>query len=375
MMYDIVIVGGGMVGGSLAHALRNTTLKILLVDAATSSHHDDPRLIALNHHSCQFFESLGLWQQLHAHAAAIETVHVSQRKQFGITRLHARDFGLSALGHVVPAKYINAALYDNLNQDNLTLLKPATLKNISQTDAVIFLDVEMNTEIKKIKTNYLVGADGTHSTVRELMNFATESFDYQQSALVTITELQRSHHHIAYERFHESGAIAMLPLMGNRVATIWTDASEKILMLQKLSGKEFLDTLQQQFGYRLGRLCGIEKRFVFPLQMQRVQQLVKNNIILLGNAAHTLHPIAAQGLNLALYETRILIERFSEPVFDQQKYCDLVMPQINHSMNMTHRLTQIFSTDFFGLNMARSLSMLGMDVCLPVKKYFAKQVI
>ncbi len=365
MSYDLVIVGGGMVGASLAIALSSSS-RIALIDAGIQS--EDARLIALNHRSYSFFEKLGVWSKLISHAAPIEEVHVSFRKHFGITRLRADQMNLSALGYVVPAKYINHALNEKLNSCDVTVIKPAKLKNIIQQEKNILLEIENHADIS---TKYLIGADGTHSTVRELMKFKTDVLDYHQSALVTVTELSRSHYSVAYERFHEHGAIAMLPLKENRVATIWSDTAENISVLKALSDEEFLIQLQKSFGYRLGKLQKINQRFVFPLKKYYVENPFKDNVLLIGNAAHTLHPIAAQGLNLALQEIDVLMQCYP----DFEKFISEMKNKIERAMNLSHRLTEIFAMDFFGMSLARSLMMLGLDVSGKAKEYFFREVV
>lgn len=373
MNYDIVIVGGGMVGAALACALHDTTLRIALVDATTST--EDPRLIALNDSSCVLFKNLNIWSQLSTYAAAINEVHVSYRGRFGTTRITAEEMKLATLGHVVPAKHINAALLSiSQNLKNVELFRPATLKNLTQHENHVDIEIENKNKIQTLETKILIGADGTHSTVRKLIDIPTETVDYQQSAIVTQTELQRSHHNIAYERFHESGAIAMLPLTETHAATIWSDENENIKQLMQLSDQEFLDTLQKRFGYRLGRLKNISKRFVFPLQMIRAKEFKRKNVILIGNAAHTLHPIASQGLNLALREVATLVEFFKNENFTAPALENLAFEttQLNASVRLSHYLPGIFTSDFFVVGIARQLGLIGLDVCQTVKKRFAK---
>ena len=155
---------------------------------------------------------------------------------------------------------------------------------------------------RTLTASYIIGADGTHSTVRRLLQISADTLDYQQSALVTMTQLKRPHHHIAYERFQKQGAIAMLPLSDEKTATIWTDSTENIAALMKLSEQEFIDQLQKQFGYRLGKLLQTGQRHHYPLHHLTAARTCQQRILLIGNAAHTLHPIAAQGFNLALAE-------------------------------------------------------------------------
>ncbi len=355
MKYDIAIIGGGMVGAALACALRDTPWRIVLVDAG-ASHANDHRLIALSHASVTFLKSLDLWNSLAPHAAAIDEVHVSHRGHFGITRLTAKEMEIAQLGYVIPAREINIALYARLNTlKNVTLLQNVKLTALSEIDARI-----------------VVAADGTYSTVRELLNIPTETIDYHQKALVTITELQRDHRHIAYERFLSTGAIAMLPLTEQRVATIWSGDEKYIDELLKLSDADFLNLLQKNFGYRLGKLTKTQQRFSYPLKFIKAKQQIHGNTILIGNAAHTIHPIAAQGLNLALSEVKILANQFHHSL-SLEPLVSYFAKQ-NPVVNISHRLTQLFSTDFFAVNVARQLGMVGLDLCESAKKRFGRRM-
>ncbi len=376
MQYDVIIIGGGMVGASLACALQQPQLRIALVDAAPESNTNDPRLIALTHESCCLFKNLNIWPALVPHAEAIKQLHVSHRGHFGITRIQAKELNLDTLGHLIPAKYINAALTEKLKKlSNITIIRPATLKTLSLDDELttLTLQTEKNSDLK-LQGKIIIGADGTHSTVRQLLNIPIETVDYQQSAIVTITQLQRHHHNIAYERFLKHGAIAMLPLTEQRAATIWTDNNENIAELLQLTDEEFLSQLQKQFGYRLGRLKKIAQRHTYPLKLILAKESYKKNIVLIGNAAHTLHPVAAQGLNVALFEIAELAEKINPHSIHNVKDW---LPNLNlvtsSRIKLADNLTKLFSSDFFMLNLTRQLGMLGLDFCLPAKNLFMQK--
>ena len=281
---------------------------------------------------------------------------------------------MDALGYVVPAKYINAALTVG---NTIDIFRPAELKKLSQNTTHATLIIETESGAKTIEGKIIVGADGSHSSVRELTDIPTEVVDYQQSAIVTITELQRHHQHIAYERFHSTGAIAMLPLDGERSATIWTDSNENITHLMQNNDEAFLQILQKQFGYRLGRLQKINQRYVFPLQMLHAQQHVKQHVILIGNALHTLHPIAAQGLNLALYEIAQLTAYFKQqnPETISLKNLPAFSWQQKLNSRLSHRLAWLFSTDLFIINFGRQLGMIGLDLLPSIKRNFIRRAI
>ncbi len=373
MNFDIIIVGGGMVGASLALSLRASPYRIALVDANATNLADDKRFIALNHSSYCLFENLKIWDSLAPHATAINEVHVSHRGSFGITRLTAREMNLAALGFVVPAKEINLALYNNL--ENITLLRPARLIDMSQTSEEAELTIETPEGTQKIRGKIIIGADGNYSTVRQLLNISEKKLDYQQSAIVSMIALNRSHHHIAYERFQDNGAIAMLPLTENRAAMIWTADNEEIHLLEKMSDDVFLQTLQKKFGYRLGRLKKNHGRALFPLVSIQAEQQIKGRTILIGNALHALHPIAAQGLNLALYEVSTLSDYLKKNSLDTFSLDNFAEAQQKIITRFSHHLNTLFTSDFFVLNAARQLGMIGLDLCRPLKLRFMRQLL
>lgn len=376
-IFDITIVGSAMVGATLACALQDTDFRILLIDAEAAAPSRDKRLIALTHSSCNIFKNLNLWSSLSSHATAIHEIHVSNRGRFGSTRLHAKEAGLDTLGHVVPAQNINQALSEKLSSlKNLTILRPAKLTALTQNDSKVTLTIKTENGSEEIISEIVVGADGTFSTVRELLGITTETIDYQQKALVTQTELQRDHQYIAYERFLPTGAIAMLPLAERRVATIWSDTEKNITALLALSDEEFLQQLQMQFGYRLGKLLKTHERAFYPLKRVNAKQQTSGRVILIGNAAHTLHPVAAQGLNLSLYEIAVLKDALSTQQPESLTLPDLSreLQQQNISMTLSHQLTRLFSTDFFMVNAARQMGLIGFDLCATAKKHFIKRV-
>lgn len=380
----MIIVGGGLVGAGLAAALCDFPLRIALIDARMPSN-DDPRLFALNLGSCRFLQNLGLWPVLSNHASRIDQVHVSFQGHFGAVRLNCEEVRLPSLGYVIPARFVELALNEKLiaQQENPHIYRPATLKSLTQKNGCATLVVETASEEKILQSNIVIGADGTESTVREQLNIPVEVVDYQQSALVMRTTLQRSHHHIAYERFKANGAIAMLPLVGNECATIWTDDCSTLSQLKALSDEELLRALQKEFGYRLGRLQQISQRSVFPLRMVRAEKTFDQCVFLLGNSAHTLHPIAAQGFNLALYEVARLVAKIEEKQsqqnsftsLDLQEISELVQPQQALSIGVSHRLANLFKSHSPILHSFLQLGMIGMDILTPIKKMFMEKII
>jgi 2-octaprenyl-6-methoxyphenol hydroxylase len=371
--YDLIIVGGGMVGASLAAALQESNLNIALIDAAPLVIQDDPRLIALNHSSVNLLKNLGLWEHLKSFAAPILQVHISDRGQFGMTRLDAQEAGVDALGHVVPAKNINATLEQTLTlHHKIKIFRPAAVTKILTTPDHVNVTVTTDAGELDLQASTIIAADGTHSTVRTETGIKTETKEFKQSALVTITTLQRSHANIAYERFHASGAVAMLPLPGLQVATIWTDNNAVIDNLMQLDDAAFIARLQNQFGYRCGKLLATGKRFRYPLHHITAANTICERVILIGNAAHTFHPIAAQGFNLALAEIAMLAQMINENPA-KTNWADYQTWQTRRqqtSQRLSHELPRLFSQDFLPIKLARQAGMIGLDIFAPLKNRF-----
>ncbi len=365
--YDIAIIGGGMVGAALACGLQQTDLRIILIDAAPLPAPPDHRLIALNHSSCTALQSLGIWDALADKAAPILKIHVTQRGKFGSVLLSAQEAGLTQFGAVVPAAAIQHALYAQLAQAEIL---HARVSGIQETTE----NVVLTTENATLTARCVIAADGTHSTVRKLLNIPTETIDYQQQALVTVTSLKQAHDGVARERFHATGALAMLPLQGNQAATIWSDTTAHIDALMQLSDKDFVARLQQQMGHYAGKLLDVAQRYTYPLTFMHVkpQQQVRQRIALIGNAAHTLHPIAAQGLNLALHEILFFVNYFAHrgaASLNLPQHPDYFAQQ-KTALQLSHRLNQLFCSDILPLSMLRGVGMSLLDICASAKQHF-----
>lgn len=380
MQYDVIIIGGGLVGAGLAASLKSSKLRIALIDAKLPSS-NDPRLFALNETSCTFLENLNVWHDLSVHASPIHQVHVSSRGQFGAVRLDKSDISRASLGHVIPAYHIESALNAILTTlPNVTIYRPATLTQLKQSmtedgQHKNEIEIRVQDELMTLEAPLVIGADGADSSVRQFVNIEAEHVDYAETAIVTRTTLQRSHQHIAYERFNKHGAIAMLPLAENECATIWTTSNAEAGTLLALSDTAFLEALQSEFGYRLGRFKQIGVRHHFPLRMVRAKQSVQHGAILLGNAAHTLHPIAAQGFNLALFEVALLAEALQDGVhIDLNAFHQKVKNQMQTSVAVSHRLSRLFQQASPFLRAFIPFGLIGMDKCPPARRLFINKM-
>lgn len=381
--YDIIIVGGGLVGASLALALRDSGLSMALIEARLPSA-NDARLFALNVSSVTLLTHLSVWPKVAAYASPMQAVHVSHRGHFGAVTLQASDANLTHLGQVLPACHLEAALHEALLAcKGLTLYRPARVLGIQTGDQIATLSVQQGDDTLTFTSPIVVGADGTESTLRELLAIPTETLDYHQTAIVSRIQLTRPHRGVAYERFCEGGALAMLPLPNNDSASILSVDTHQAKQLLALDDTAYLAHCQQMMGYRLGRFASVGPRQSYPLRMKRALRAVTQQVFLLGNALHTLHPIAAQGFNLALYEVACLVDGILQSQASGLPLTASALAAISQqseqqqrvSATVSDQLARLFLKPLPGLSVLAGLGMAGLD-CLPsLKKQFTTMMI
>jgi len=370
---DILIVGGGLIGASLMLALANTRYRVALVDATPFSFrvqsNFDERSLALSPASVRILEMLNVWPLLAPDACPIETIHVSERFGFGHAQL--RGDGQSPLGYVAEMQHINRALYQCL--DLSQVFAPAQLVALDTAEGVA--TIQKDAEHFRIKAQLIVAADGSESSVRAFCGVTAQVKAFNQQAIVANIGLARSHHHIAYERFTLSGPLALLPMTGNRVSMVWALEPDEASRVMGLNDDDFLRELQRTFGYRLGRFKRVGLRVSYPLRQVICQEQVVGPVVFIGNAAHTLHPVAGQGFNLGLRDVAMLAQCISHqglsPAmlahYQQQRDRD------QHSMiRLTDGLIQLFTSNIPGMAIARRAGLLALDQIPALKAILAR---
>jgi 2-octaprenyl-6-methoxyphenol hydroxylase len=311
--YDLAIVGGGLVGASLALALAPLGLRIALLEAVPPGGGDqhpsfDERTTALANGTVRAFRTLGVWAAMEREAETIRKIHVSEQGRFGVARIDATEQGLEALGYVVPNRVIGAALWEALGHTNVRTFAPARVLGSESGDDSRVVHYELDGAPQTLRARLVVAADGAHSLVRETGGIAADHVAYGQSAITAVVATQRFHDHVAYERFTEQGPIAMLPLSEGRCGLVWTRHPDEAQRLLELPDEEFLREFQAAFGFRLGRILRIGARAAYPLQLSRAERHTAPRLAVVGNAAQGLHPIAGQGFNLGLRDAMSLAE-------------------------------------------------------------------
>lgn len=380
---DILIIGGGLVGASLACALQNSGLSVHIVEAypyqSDSQPSYDDRTVALSWGSRCIFEGMGLWDAMADRVEAIKTIHISDKGHFGATRLRHEEEHVEALGYVAENRVLGDVLHQRLLQNaNIKLHCPAGLISLEQKHDRVIAAIEDNGKQSVVSARLLVAADGVVSQVRDLLHIGSSVQDYGQTAVIANVTPAFRHNNVAYERFTDQGPIAFLPMTHNRCSLVWTVPLKQADELMKLGDTDFLQLLQQRFGFRLGQLQKVGKRKAYPLKLIESTQVVRNRVVIVGNAAHSIHPVAGQGFNLALRDIAILTELIStaEDAGDSkllQSYVEQREDDARRVYRFTDGLVKIFSNNSTALGHLRAAGLVAVGLIPPLRHQLAKQ--
>lgn len=391
--YDILIVGAGIVGTSLALALSNLPLRIALIEQspfkAFDTHLPESKPIALNLASLRIFQALNVWSDLKVYASPIKAVYISKQGCFTQSRINAKDLGVSQLGGIIPAAYLGQQLIKSLLQIEVhkkrgcfDLYNPASCESIEQLGGAWQVTLSSQKEKRTIYPRLIIGADGTHSTVRKLLNIVLKTKSSSETALTTFIDTSLHHQHIAYQRFTKQGVIACLPLRENKIGLVWTAEQPIIESLQNLTELDFLENLQRHFSYRFGKLLQYTKPQIYALKSCIAEVQAQAGLILLGNAAHTLLPIAAQGLNLGLQDMAECVDQIGKALEQNQDLGDARLAQSylksrlaaqRQIIGFTEQLTR-FQTQFGPLTFIYNSGLLAMELLSPCKRNLSRRL-
>ncbi len=380
--FDIAIVGGGMVGASLAVALAPLGLRVALIEAvphdSASQPSFDERTTALSNGSRRILETLGVWPEVEATATPIRKIHVSDQGRFGFARIDSREQGLDAMGYVVPNRALGSALWTRLQADAGTqLCCPAHVSRLEAGAHRVSLEVVQDGATAVIDAKLVVAADGAHSTVRGAFGVDADTRDYGQTAIITTVLPQRFHEHVAYERFTDSGPLALLPLAGGRCTLVLTLSHARAEAALRWSDAEFLAEVQRRFGFRLGRFLKVGRRVSYPLSLTRSASTSAGRCVIVGNAAQGLHPVAGMGFNLGLRDiaslAELIAERRREPQFDAgaatllAEYDAWRAADRRGVIAFTDGLVRMFASPLGVVRRLRNAGLLAFDLLPPAK--------
>lgn len=395
--YDLVVVGGGMVGASfccaLEGALGEKPLSVLVIEAippnANSAKQSsfDARSTALSFGTRKFFEDIGLWQALSDAASAIHEIQVSDRGRFGLVGLNKDEQNVEALGYVVENKLLGQVLNARLNDSQkINLLCPALVSSVKATEKGMRLGLNHDGVETIVDASLVVLADGGKSPVCEQLGIAQTIERYDQHALIANIVLEKPHQQIAFERFTDTGPLAVLPLQSidgkNRGSLVWTLSVEQAAEYRELGEEDLLIQLQERFGYKLGKILEIGETFVYPLSLSVAKEQVRPGLALLGNVAHTLHPVAGQGLNLALRDARALVDVLISTqerglaLGDMNALLEYVARQEADqaiTTQLTHNITKLFSSNNEAKVWLRKFGLVAIELMPTLRMRIAER--
>lgn len=382
--FDVLIIGGGLVGASLAIALDGVGLRVALAEAVPP-HVDlqpsyDERNLALARASVNALEALGVLDAA-TPAIPIQRIHVSRRGDFGAARLDAAALGLAPFGAVVPARELGNALLRRLDVcRELERVAPAKAIAIDVGADAVDVDLRSGDTTRRLRARLLVGADGTESFVRSALGIDASRRDYAQSAFVTTLTTEKSLDGTAYERFTDYGPVALLPLGERRAGLVLTVPAADTDHVAALEDAAFIAFVHERFGYRAGRLSRPGKRKPYPLARMLAARTTAPRTVLIGNAAQTVHPIGAQGFNLGLRDALILAELLREAATADSdpgaaellaRHVERRAPDRDATTAFSDDLVRLMSNNFLPLRVLRTLGLHALDRIRPLQRRFA----
>ncbi|MBT3531018.1 MAG: 2-octaprenyl-6-methoxyphenyl hydroxylase [Gammaproteobacteria bacterium] len=406
--YDLVVVGGGMVGASFACALTKAIKEgeaagndftILVVEAVAPKsdiplqQSFDARSTALSYGSSKIFQTMGLWNQLKSVVSAIEKIHVSDKGRLGSSQLNCEDYGVDALGYVIENSKLGVVLNDVMEKSSsIELACPAKISQIKPQQEGMSLQLETESGSHQLDASLVVLADGGRSPICSQLGISHSVEPYGQHALIANIAFEKPHEGTAYERFTDTGPLAVLPLESieqaegvgalNRGSLVWTLSPAQAAEYKTMEEAELRRLLQERFGNRLGTIQHIGERFIYPLSLSLSKEQVRPGLVLLGNVAHAIHPVAGQGLNLALRDTKVLVEVLTQAIVNNkavgemsvlQEYLQRQQADQSRTISFTHYMTQLFSSNNSAKVLFRKFGLFAIDLIPGFRKSLAEQ--
>jgi 2-octaprenyl-6-methoxyphenol hydroxylase len=390
--FDVVIAGGGLVGGSLAIALAQIKpgCRIALVEAVPPESDAQPsfddRTIALSRGSYRILDQLGIWSRIANSVWPIQQIHVSQQRRFGTSVIDSDEQGVAELGYVIKSRALGESLWAQIRElPGVETFCPASVTSTELEDGQRRVELHSSAGMQTLTTKLLVVADGARSKLRTALGISAADRDYQQVAVVAKLQIDPQHAgHIAYERFTNEGPLAILPGADGQYTVVLARNAEAVQTVMDMTDDALLVLLQSLFGFRLGRLRRIGQRQAYPLHLVTAEKITAERAVVIGNAANGLHPVAAQGFNLGLRDVASLAEIIAdgfkhEHEFDAgtaatlQTYTDWRESDQRRVVQFTDGLIRLFGVPGDAAATARGLSLAAFDILPGAKQELARQ--
>ena len=380
---------------ALAQGVENISILVVesfplppKVDSGIYQPSFDARATALSAGSRPIYEAIGLWDRLEPGLCAIDSIHVSTRGRLGSTLMNASSEALPALGYVVENQWLGRQLLSRMPSfPQVEWCSPATVRGLSlESGAQRLVELSLDGVAHRVACELLVIADGAGSSLARSMGIEYSEADYRHSAIIANVSTARQHNGRAFERFTDQGPVALLPLLPaeglSRSALVWTLPTALAEIIMQLRDEAFLVQLQERFGFRLGAFSRVGQRHAYPLRLVEAAEQCRTGVVIMGNAAHSLHPVAGQGFNLALRDVARLVEVLVSARSKGQGFGDLSVLQSYRELQLwDQRKTTLFSdrvSDLFAMSqplvaVARDIGLSALDVVSPAKSWFVRQ--
>ena len=377
--YDVAVVGAGMVGATLALALAQAGIRVALIESRhpdTTLHEPfDLRVSAITQASQHIFEALNVWPKMQARRVSpFREMHVWDATGDGQIQFDSADLGQTELGHIIENSVVTAALHEQIaQQEYISLLCPFICKSFQIDAEAISITAEDQTVIQ---ARLLVGADGSRSWVRQQAGISVRGWDYDQAAVVTYVKTTHSHHETAWQRFMPDGPLAFLPLLDGYSSIVWSTTPAHARYLSDLDEEKFCLALADAFEHKLGEVTTCGPRANFPLRFMLTQHYIQSRLALVGDAAHTMHPLAGQGVNLGLEDAAALAEVLIEAHKQRQDVGQMkVLRRYERwrradnlpMLSVVDGFKRLFGSDVPAVRWLRNTGMSIVDLISPLK--------
>ena len=380
MNNSIAIIGGGPVGTIFALLNKSQSSKMLLLESNSQTQtKNDKRALALSNGTKFILQKIDVWNSLEGKLTQIKTIHTSQKGTFGRSLLEAEEFEQEALGYIISYGDLITALQEKISHSkNIEALYNTEVLSFASKEKTQNLIFKYKSKEKSLNCDLLVLADGGGSEINGISIERSNKF-FDHSALVTSVETDIPHSNIAYERFTNKGPMALLPNLNGQYSLVWTGPSDEIEKLSQLNNSEFLTALQKHFGDRVGNFKLSDKKITFALKQSFISKYPQENIVIIGNSAQIMHPVAGQGLNTGIRDALVLSDCIKK---DANLELKVMIEKFNHMRKketkdiliFTDSLVAIFSNDFIGVNKIRGIALSFLDLIPPIKKRFVKKM-